>query len=447
MNKSLLARGLGLGAVVCAGAGILGFAPAAQATPYTPPDVSVMAAGSDTTETMMAAIMANHDGQSITTSLGTGTLHTANLKAVPSSNINVTGDQDCPDATWTPGSLVYTPPPVQWVAPAGSSAGRDYLGQQESYAAGQKGCVDIARSSGNPRSQASTALEKSTFEYYAFALDAVTWASPSLKAPATLTKAQVKGIYNCTFTNWDQVGGTTGAIQRYIPQNGSGTRSFFLSAYGITSGDLATTSGSCPAVKETGLSGATPVAFEENQGATIAPVDIDKAVLPYSAAVWSYQFANRVNPTLDKRNGVRLGGMTTTQAVPVKGIPVSWNSVGRKYQLDSGAGGVVNEANVSVANPSFNSSTDYVGIRYVYNVLDNAGNLPGYQAASKLVGFDNSIGGAKSPLCDNQNVGNADGQFDYAAILSYGFAPLSTADPTGTQNLAGSTCRRVPLAP
>ena len=43
-----------------------------------------------------------------------------------------------------------------------------------------------------------------------------------------------------------------------MAQNGSGTRSFFLSAYGITSGDLATTNANCPAVKETGLSGSTP---------------------------------------------------------------------------------------------------------------------------------------------------------------------------------------------
>ena len=81
-------------------------------------------------------------------------------------------------------------------------------------------------SSAPPRGLASDPV---TFEYYAFALDAVSWASPSLQAPATLTLVQLQGIYNCTFTDWAQVGGGSGPIQRYFTQVGSGTGSFFQS--------------------------------------------------------------------------------------------------------------------------------------------------------------------------------------------------------------------------
>ena len=33
-------------------------------------------------------------------------------------------------------------------------------------------------------------------------LDALGWASASTKAPANLTLTQLRGIYNCTFTDW-----------------------------------------------------------------------------------------------------------------------------------------------------------------------------------------------------------------------------------------------------
>src|SRR5262249_53380185 len=150
-------------------------------------------------------ILALLDNTAITTSAGTGTLHTFNLPAIPTASTPTDGDADCPQHAWAPGSLVYTPPPVQWTAPAGSSAGRDYLGVQEGYAAGQKGCVDIARSSGSPRSQATTPNEKATFEYYAYALDAVTWATPSYKAPSNLSRQNIIDIYKCAITDWGDV--------------------------------------------------------------------------------------------------------------------------------------------------------------------------------------------------------------------------------------------------
>ena len=46
-------------------------------------------------------------------------------------------------------------------------------------------------------------------------------------APATISAADMVKIYNGTYTNWNQLGGTAGVIKAYIPQSGSGTRSFF----------------------------------------------------------------------------------------------------------------------------------------------------------------------------------------------------------------------------
>jgi periplasmic binding family protein len=66
------------------------------------------------------------------------------------------------------------------------------------------------------------------------AKDAVTWSShATTNAPANLTTAQLNGIYSCTITNWNQVGGKSGTINAQLPQTSSGTRAFFLKAIGL----------------------------------------------------------------------------------------------------------------------------------------------------------------------------------------------------------------------
>jgi ABC-type phosphate transport system substrate-binding protein len=443
VKSSLLQKVVGLAAIAATGAGLLATAPVAHAVPYTGNNVVVAAAGSDTTENFMGTYLPNFDGR--TDILAGQTLHTYNIRAFPSSALSVPGDPNsCPqDVSWT---QTVTSPPAQQIAPSGSGSGKTYFATQDTNAA-QRGCVDISRSSSNPGTlSANPTQEKSSWEYYAFALDAVTWASSSLKAPATLTKQQVKDIYNCVYTNWDQVGGTSGPIQRYTPQTGSGTYAFGLSAWldGVTPpNSAANVAAGCPDVKNNSVlnpAGGANIKFEENQGKLIEPADYDKAIMWYSAGVWSYQAANSANPDIDVRNGVRLGGLTTVTG-PVKGNPVEWSAPDRAYQLNFSAGGVVNESNVAKSNPAFSSANGYVGIRYVYNILNNNGNLLGYQAAFDMVGFSNVAAGFKSPLCNNEGVTD-DQTFARAAVLSNGFAPLPASNNPLGSNAAGGTCRK-----
>ncbi len=66
-----------------------------------------------------------------------------------------------------------------------------------------------------------------------FAIDAVTYATNAkTNAPANLTTAQLAAIYTCAVTNWHQVGGKSAPIDAQLPQSGSGTRKFFLTALG-----------------------------------------------------------------------------------------------------------------------------------------------------------------------------------------------------------------------
>ncbi|MBM7786455.1 PstS family phosphate ABC transporter substrate-binding protein [Tenggerimyces flavus] len=86
--------------------------------------------------------------------------------------------------------------------------------------------IDFARSS-----RALTAAEVSAgLRMVPFARDTLVLVTNSGRtAPATLTNAQLLGIYECTITNWSQVSGTpAGVIKPLIPQTGSGSRQFFI---------------------------------------------------------------------------------------------------------------------------------------------------------------------------------------------------------------------------
>ena len=439
MKNSLLKKGIGVAAALCTGVAVLALAPAAHAV-LPANTVAFTAGGSDTTENFMTQYLQNFDGS--TTLLPGKTVRTYNIPAFPSAPYTVDGDvTNCvQNVNWaqTGGTGVGT---GLQNAPSGSGAGRTYLANEETAAVGQKGCIDNARSSGFGTLAGG---DKNTFEYYAYALDAVSWATPSLLAPAIMTRQQVQDIYACNITDWGTVGGTPGPIQRYLPQSASGTRSFFLQQYGITAGMLATTNGSCPAVKDNSIldnNGGPNIKFEENQGRTIEAGDIAKAILPYSGGLWSYQSQNASNPDIDVRNGVRIGGVNAPGGglAAVKGNIVKWNTVDRNYALDGST--VVIENHVTLANPALTTG-DYPGIRYVFNVLDNAGNLEGYQAGQKLVGFTNVGAGAKSPLCSNSASGSADQQFAYFLISSVGFTPLGTTGGAAGSNNAAATCRK-----
>jgi ABC-type phosphate transport system substrate-binding protein len=150
--------------------------------------------------------------------------------------------------------------------PDGSSAG---ITQLITFTKSTSGpfCTNYARSS---RARASTdpPFAPGGIAFVDLAGDAVTWAAQATtNAPATLTTAQLAAIYNCTDTNWSQVGGANAPIHAFIPQSGSGTRSFFLSAIGVA------TPGSCVS-DDGGL-------LQENEG--VNPVLNDpNAIFPYS---------------------------------------------------------------------------------------------------------------------------------------------------------------------
>jgi len=166
--------------------------------------------------------------------------------------------------------------------PNGSSAGIAELIKNNKTSDHKHFCVDYARSS---RGRASTDPAKGPggIVFVALGKDAVTWAAnKTTNAPANLTTAQLHDIYNCTVTNWNQVGGAAGTINAQLPQTSSGTRKFFLTAIGLTDG------GPC-----------THSTAEENEGVNSALKGAN-TIFPYSIGKYIAQVfhsANCINAT------------------------------------------------------------------------------------------------------------------------------------------------------
>jgi phosphate transport system substrate-binding protein len=332
------------------------------------------AAGADVTDHFMAAALQAY----ATDAANTAGDATANIPAIPGAGgYTVPADSTCESRKY----VVAGTPPDTYTAPSSNGTGRSAYKDVTNLA---NGCIDIARASSGP-----AVGDPAAFQFYGYAKDAVTWAAfNGGHAPAGLTKAQIQGIYNCTYTDWSQVGGTAGHIQRYFTQAGSGTGTFFVNNI-LNGSDPTTVSGpGCPAV----------IPAQQSHGNLIASGDKPFAIMPYSAGDWIAQ-----------ANGVVANSRSsaTLRPIVVSGTPL--NPVGRpklgKYAPDAAVigGGL------------------FPGVRTIYNVVDT--DAIAYTAARNAVGFDanNPASGVKSPLCSG-HLANL--------LKTYGFTPL-TADGNG----------------
>jgi len=169
--------------------------------------------------------------------------------------------------------------------PNGSGQGRDAL---QLALTNNTGCLDFARSSGSMGTfRSPTGAPK--LSYVPFGKDAVAFAVTSTsKLPRKLTFAELQAIYRCESTG----GGT---FKPLLPQNGSGTRSFWLSKmYGTSSPTLS----DYPCV--------TDNAGQEHDGRILD----DNSIVPFSVAQYVAMSGGTVQ---DKRGRAVLGQVDLTQ--------------------------------------------------------------------------------------------------------------------------------------
>ncbi len=407
--------------------------------------LQVVAVGSPTAQsavdTVLADAVAAYDSANSVTDTAWD-LHVPTPAGSAALTYAVPADPNCAAAHTY--STAAPPPAGDQTTPDGSSAGVAALVADEAdnwpTTGAGAGCVALARSEIGPQGAGLDGSSKLVFD--AFALDAVSWASASIYAPPTLSQAQVAGIYTCAFTDWGQVGGIPGhPIQRYLPRVGSDLRAVFISQL-LGGTDPTSISSSTPPA---GSTFACPTVIStqlDHAGAPLQPddgtgLDVDgyqSAILPYDASAWILQANNHLNPSIDRRNGVRLGAITPTGPTPAAASFLRWNTSGvwEPNSLNaSNPTAPVNDAqtpeSISANGPPANV---YAGVHYQWLVSDAAN--PDYSLAQSLVGFTNQAGGARSSLCANGERGTLVGQ---------GYSALS-ATAGGAADLAGATCRQ-----
>lgn len=271
---SMATVGLAAAAMVAS----LGVSPAAATDPPVVPRVTdVVGVGSDTTEDVIGKV-----GPTLATS---GFYPNFNATAGTSYKMYAF------DALG-PSPIVTTQGCAPITRPNGSSAGVAALLADEQ--AGTN-CIDFARSS-----RAKDPTKDGDLQFVPFAQDGVTWATfprvpggTTFNAPKNLTTAQLTSIYLCSTTNWSQVGGRNAVIKPFLPQSGSGTRSFWLSAIGVT------TPGPC-----------VDQSIQENSGEAVPVGDRPNAIFPYSIAEYVAQTSGvaedlRAGSVLRNINGTR----------------------------------------------------------------------------------------------------------------------------------------------
>ena len=254
MSRHKISAGL---ALTLAGAAFFAAAPAQADPAFTPDTDDVVGVGSDTTMLAMDNVADGKNGIP-------GYNEASGAKERLVSWDAVVGDVSP--------TIVPRAGATEIARPNGSGAGKNLL-----YGSGNNTAIDYARSS----SALNSAEAAAGLYAFPFALDRLQMAvsgTVASNAPATLTADQIVKIYNGTYTNWSQLGGTDGAIVPLIPQSGSGTRSFFEGQLKAANNGTAVTL--APTVKETQEH--DPADIQNNPNA-VAPFSVGRAKLAGTA--------------------------------------------------------------------------------------------------------------------------------------------------------------------
>ncbi|MER5194971.1 hypothetical protein ACWD3J_21415 [Streptomyces sp. NPDC002755] len=265
--------------VAALGLGILAAPASADPNPITD-HRQLAGVGSDTTQYVMNGL-----GDVITN---------ANGKVIASWNATPTDPAVTTITTKNP----TTSPSCTLNRPNGSSNG--IVALNNDITAGT-GCVDFARSSRGP-----VDFTTSDLTFVPYAKDGVTYATDlGSTVPTNLTKAQLASIYtNCTYTN---ASGTSVTVAPLLPQTGSGTRTFWLSAIGVSESQV----GSC-----------VTQGVQEHDGTAITA---GNQLMPYSIAQWIAQgkgFADVAN----RRGESRLRSINGTAPTTGSGTALALNT-------------------------------------------------------------------------------------------------------------------------
>jgi ABC-type phosphate transport system substrate-binding protein len=277
------------------------------------------------------------------------------------------------------GETITTKPGCSLPRPNGANGGlTTLLNGQKSTVDTNVYCVDFVRASRAKKTDGS----EDSLTFYAQSRDAVGYATVgNAYAPTTpLTTAQLKDIFECTVTDWSEVGGQKGAIHVYSQPSSAATYTFFLSAIGSS---IANVTAGC------GAGGTT--ASQQNDGRTLK--GDPQGIAPYTISKWAAQ-ANAAPSIPDYRGGTVLGLINTAVA------PLTTQSL--------------NGVDYQVLNPAFSAANASYS-RLFFNAVRTASVPAGLKSIFEPGGY----------LCAHQD----------ALLVPYGNTPLGT--DTGASTYCG----------
>jgi ABC-type phosphate transport system substrate-binding protein len=287
-------------------------------------------------------------------------------------------------------------------------------------------CIDFARASSG-RTSSDPPYAAGGIAFVALAGDAVTWAarnaaSGGTDAPANLSVKQLTEIFECTVTNWKQVGGKSAPIEAYLPQTSSGTRSFWLLALG--GGTTPITPGSC--VSDLPTEADPDGTLEENEGNNTV-FDSPEAIFIYSVGDYIAQAYHSATCS----NNPDCGFPSAPECTPAKGQ----NEFGCNLTGYLGLGEI---AKTDPATPwpltstskdvHINSKFDIAFQRSLYDVVrydpNTTDHIPGSESGA--IGGINleQFFGASGYVCTNKTA--------QAEIRDYGFLAKWSLSTCGT---------------
>jgi ABC-type phosphate transport system substrate-binding protein len=335
--------------------------------PITPKEYDLVGVGSDSIQYIMDQLSYNYDWT-------TGRVDS------PSSPFFYSWDATAPGTVVGGGNITTKSGCAQIVRPDGSSAGIATLALNTKTSDGKYYCVDYARSS-RAREATDPPFAPGGVTFVTLATDGVSYGTTATtNAPANLTTAQLTSIYNCSVTNWDQVGGKNAPIHAFIPQSGSGTRAFFLSAIGLAN------PGTC--VNQT---------VQENEGVNTLLNDAD-AIVPYSIGSWVAQ-------------KYHSAACLNSSCTPVNGVQCKPSSTQNKFGCDADGVIVLHDINgtVPIVNKATNPAFTPTFIRTLYNVVRYSTSTTTFHEGAK----EAAIFGPKGYICTNSAA--------KTALKNYGF--------------------------
>jgi hypothetical protein len=329
--------------------------------------------------------------------------------------------------------------------PLGSSNGIAQLEDQGAHGAGANSFgtpINVANNVAYARSsRAFGSGDLKGLNFVAYAQDGVPWfhytsINPTTPTPSsavtTLTPTQLVDIYNGTFTNWNQVGGSTAPIVVFSAQEGSGTQSTFKTFLGFDP-SMATNQVNC--YKPGGVKTCVgPAVIFENEDAQIQPAAFtaSQAGFVNNNSQWGATKKATVNGI--KKDAIFFFSFGKYAAQ----CKVSANDCGGSPL--KGAKNALGQVNGVPANEATILEGTFPVDRYLYNVYSNGSNsnIPAANAAT--VNYVSEIGF----IC-NPNKGNSTAAVDsitgatyiseiQSVIQNAGFFPLSAGGATGTVN-------------